>query len=247
MGSGFVGTRTVSATVSGGGGRGLERQPRDRSRRCQAPVFMSAYRCAMMRVSFVGLGLWCDIFVGVSIEARRPSDGSPEEPLEGWDWREQRRAKHYAAAGSRAAGPGSRQLGGRACVLTLDAARGGIIGRLAAHHQLRGDLLTLTVVGRTENAEIEAALAQGVSSAGPGARLRLLWDASRSDTPAQRGGRRLSAWASSPRSPPGRSSSGPRSSSMAPASRRCSTSSDRRGRGRCPSCPWPRSWTRPRR
>ena len=53
---------------------------------------------------------------------------------------------------------------------------------MAAHHQLRGDLLILTVVGATENAEVEAALARGVSSAGPGARLRLLWDASRSDT-----------------------------------------------------------------
>lgn len=49
----------------------------------------------------------------------------------------------------------------------------------AAQYQLRGDLLTLTVIGVTDNAEIEAALAKGVSSAGPGARLRLLWDGRR--------------------------------------------------------------------
>jgi hypothetical protein len=44
-------------------------------------------------------------------------------------------------------------------------AHGAIIGGVAAHYQLRGDLLTLTVVGATENASVEVALApaaQGV-------------------------------------------------------------------------------------
>jgi stage II sporulation SpoAA-like protein len=44
---------------------------------------------------------------------------------------------------------------------------------------LRGELLTLVVVGITETAEIEQAMADAVSQRVPGAHLRLLWDARR--------------------------------------------------------------------
>jgi hypothetical protein len=53
---------------------------------------------------------------------------------------------------------------------------------MPAYYQLRGNLLILAVVGVTENAEIERALMEGVSSAQPGVRLRLLWDARRAVT-----------------------------------------------------------------
>ena len=53
---------------------------------------------------------------------------------------------------------------------------------MPAFCQLRGDLLILAVVGVTENAEVERALMDGVSSAEPGTRLRLLWDSRRSET-----------------------------------------------------------------
>ena len=53
---------------------------------------------------------------------------------------------------------------------------------MPAFCQLRGNLLILAVVGVTENAEVERALMEGVASAEPGARLRLLWDARRAVT-----------------------------------------------------------------
>ena len=53
---------------------------------------------------------------------------------------------------------------------------------MPAYCQLTGDLLILAVVGVTENAEIEGALMHCVSSAEPGQRLRLLWDARRAVT-----------------------------------------------------------------
>jgi len=53
---------------------------------------------------------------------------------------------------------------------------------MPAQCQLRGELLTLSVVGLVDNAEIERALTEGVASAGPGAQLHLLWDARRSVT-----------------------------------------------------------------
>ena len=53
---------------------------------------------------------------------------------------------------------------------------------MPAYCQLKGNLLILAVVGVTENAEVERALMDGVSSAEPGARLRLLWDSRRSET-----------------------------------------------------------------
>ena len=53
---------------------------------------------------------------------------------------------------------------------------------MPAYCQLTGNLLTLAVVGVTENADIERALMDGVSSAEPGQRLRLLWDARRAVT-----------------------------------------------------------------
>jgi SpoIIAA-like len=53
---------------------------------------------------------------------------------------------------------------------------------MPAQCQLRGELLTLSVVGLVDNAEIERALTEGVASAEPGARLHLLWDARRSVT-----------------------------------------------------------------
>ncbi len=53
---------------------------------------------------------------------------------------------------------------------------------MPAYCQLTGNLLTLAVVGVTENAEVERALMDRVSSAEPGQRLRLLWDARRAVT-----------------------------------------------------------------
>lgn len=53
---------------------------------------------------------------------------------------------------------------------------------MPAQCQLRGELLTISVVGFVENAEIERALTEGVASAAAGAQLHLLWDARRSVT-----------------------------------------------------------------
>ena len=53
---------------------------------------------------------------------------------------------------------------------------------MPAQCQLRGELLTISVIGLVDNAELERALTEGVASAGPGAELHLLWDARRSET-----------------------------------------------------------------
>ena len=53
---------------------------------------------------------------------------------------------------------------------------------MPAQCQLRGEVLTISVVGLVENAEIERALTEGVASAEPGVQLHLLWDARRAVT-----------------------------------------------------------------
>jgi SpoIIAA-like len=53
---------------------------------------------------------------------------------------------------------------------------------MPARCRLRGEQLTLSVVGLADNVEIEQALTAGVASAKPGAQLHLLWDARRSVT-----------------------------------------------------------------